>query len=126
MILNAGNRPLSVENIPLDDIKNNDAERSSNSQLVANAPPDSPKPKPIWAWVSFCPFRLDLFSFLNELPFRFWRFLYRMVPFLNISIISLVRLASSGCSRMSSRFTQAAYFSSPLSMVMVGSPSRSQ
>ncbi len=43
MILNAGNRPLSVENIPLDDIEkafeNDDVGCSSNSQLVADAPP---------------------------------------------------------------------------------------
>ena len=43
MILNAGNRPLSVENIPLDDIEktfeNDDVGYSSNSQLVADAPP---------------------------------------------------------------------------------------
>ena len=44
MILNAGNRPLSVENIPLDDIEkafeNDDVGCSSNSQLVADAPPN--------------------------------------------------------------------------------------
>lgn len=44
MILNAGNRPLSIENIPLDDIKkafeNDDVGCSSNSQLVADAPPN--------------------------------------------------------------------------------------
>lgn len=43
MILNAGNRPLSIENIPLDDIEktfeNDDVGCSSNSQLVADAPP---------------------------------------------------------------------------------------
>ena len=43
MILNAGNRPLSIENIPLDDIEkafeNDDLGCSSNSQLVADAPP---------------------------------------------------------------------------------------
>lgn len=43
MILNAGNRPLSVENIPLDDIEkafeNDDVGCLSNSQLVADAPP---------------------------------------------------------------------------------------
>ena len=43
MILNAGNRPLSVENIPLEDIEktfeNDDVGCSSNSQLVADAPP---------------------------------------------------------------------------------------
>lgn len=43
MILNAGNRPLGIENIPLDDIEktfeNDDAGCSSNSQLVADAPP---------------------------------------------------------------------------------------
>ena len=33
----------------------------------ASAPPDSPKPKPIWAWVSLCPFRLDLFFFSSFL-----------------------------------------------------------
>ena len=44
LLLNAGNRPLSVENIPLDDIEaifeNDDAGCSSNSQLVADAPPN--------------------------------------------------------------------------------------
>lgn len=85
-----------------------------------------PSPSQFGLGFRFALFVWICFSFLNELPFRFWRFLYRMVPFLNISIISLVRLASSGCSRMSSRFTQAAYFSSPLSMVILGSPSRSQ
>ncbi len=44
MILNAGNRPLSIENIPLDDIEkafeNDDVGCSSNSQLVADAPPN--------------------------------------------------------------------------------------
>ena len=44
MILNAGNRPLSIENIPLDDIEktfeNDDVGCSSNSQLVADAPPE--------------------------------------------------------------------------------------
>ena len=48
MILNAGNRPLSVENIPLDDIEkafeNDDVGCSSNSQLVADAPPKSANP----------------------------------------------------------------------------------
>lgn len=43
MILNAGNRPLSIENIPLDDIEktfeNDDVGCSSNSQLGADAPP---------------------------------------------------------------------------------------
>ena len=43
MILNAGNRPLSIENIPLDDIEktfeNDDVGCLSNSQLVADAPP---------------------------------------------------------------------------------------
>lgn len=43
MILNAGNRPLSVENIPLEDIEktfeNDDAGCSTNSQLGADAPP---------------------------------------------------------------------------------------
>lgn len=34
---------------------------------VPSAPPDSPKPKPIWAWVSLCPFRLDLFFFSSFL-----------------------------------------------------------
>lgn len=43
LILNAGNRPISIENIPLDDIEEtfaNDYEGcSSNSLLVADAPP---------------------------------------------------------------------------------------
>ena len=43
MILNAGNRPLSIENIPLDDIEkafeNDDVGCLSNSQLAADAPP---------------------------------------------------------------------------------------
>ena len=50
MILNAGNRPLSIENIPLDDIEktfeNDDVGCSSNSQLVADAPPKSPYSNP--------------------------------------------------------------------------------
>ena len=48
MILNAGNRPLSIENIPLDDIEktfeNDDVGCSSNSQLVADAPPKQYNP----------------------------------------------------------------------------------
>ncbi|MCD8331427.1 MAG: zinc ribbon domain-containing protein [Oscillospiraceae bacterium] len=43
LILSAGNRPLSVENIPLDDIEEtfaaDDVGCSSHSQLVADAPP---------------------------------------------------------------------------------------
>ena len=50
MILNAGNRPLSVENIPLDDIEktfeNDDVGCSSNSQLVAVAPRSQYNPNP--------------------------------------------------------------------------------
>ncbi len=50
MILNAGNRPLSIENIPLDDIEkafeNDDVGCSSNSQLVADAPPKIDKYNP--------------------------------------------------------------------------------
>lgn len=55
-------------------------QESRCSDTVANGPPDSPKPKPIWAWVSLCPFRLDLFFFLSFLC-SFTRILYPYFPF---------------------------------------------
>ena len=70
-------------------------------------------------------YKLNMRGYMLAVIGRAWSF-YRMVPFLNMAIISLVRLVSSGCSWISSRFTQAAYFSSFWSMVMLGAPSRSQ
>ena len=42
-------------------------EAALSSDLTSMCPPDLPKPKPIWAWVSLCPFRLDLFFFSSFL-----------------------------------------------------------
>lgn len=66
MILNAGNRPLSIENIPLDDIEkafeNDYVGCSSNSQLVADAPPmqDNPNLRPIGQGFGFLVFIKDI------------------------------------------------------------------
>lgn len=71
LILNGGNRGVELENIPLEVLDlsafNGVSEQIRCSPLVADAPPDSPKPKPIWAWVSLCPFCLDLFFFSSFL-----------------------------------------------------------
>ena len=83
LIINASKKPLSIDNIPLDDtetaFEGETRALEGCSSLSTPAPPVLLESKPSWARVSFCPFLLD-FAFFCSFLCSFTRIIYPYFP----------------------------------------------